>query len=84
MYASYGFVTLPHTGVDYHDSVGRLANTVICRGDALPPPMRSHVDQLSCAMADGAPQHVHELSRDSRAVFRLAAPRRARRRTMEW
>lgn len=84
LYASYGFVQLPHTGVDFHDSVGQFANTIICRSDALPGPMRSRVDGLSRSMAEGAPEHTHELSRDSRALFRLAAPRRARRRTIEW
>lgn len=84
LYASYGFVQLPHTDVDFHDSVGQFANTIICRGDALPGPMRSRVDALLRSMAEGAPEHTHELSRDSRALFRLAAPRRARRRTLEW
>lgn len=82
LYASYGFVQLPHTGVDFHDSVGQFANTIICRSDALPGPMRSRVDALLRAMAEGTSHHTHELSRDSRAVFRLAAPRRARRGTI--
>ena len=84
LYASYGFVQLPHTGVDFHASVGQFANTIICRSDALPRPMQSQVDGLLRSMADGAPEHTHELSRDSRVVFRLAAPRRVRRRTIEW
>ncbi len=84
LYASYGFVQLPHTGVDFHDSVGQHANTIICRSDALPGPMRSRVDGLLRSITEGASEHTHELSRDSRALFRLAAPRRARRRTIEW
>jgi hypothetical protein len=84
LYASYGFVQLPHIDIVFHDSVGQLANTLICRSDALPGPMRSQVDGLLRSMTEGASEHAHELSRDSRALFRLAAPRRARRRTIEW
>ncbi len=84
LYASYGFVQLPNTGIDFHDSVGQYANTIICRSDALPGPMRSQVDALLRALSEGASEHAHELSRDSRALFRFAAPRRARRCTIEW
>lgn len=83
LYASYGFVQLPHTDVDFHDSVGQFANTIICRSDALPGPMRSQVDALLRAMAEGASEHTHGLCRDSRVLFRLAAPRRAWRTTIE-
>lgn len=83
LYASYGFVQLPHTDVDFHDSVGQLANTIICRSDALPGPMRSQVDALLRAMAEGTSEHTHGLCRNSRVLFRLAAPRRARRSTIE-
>lgn len=84
LYASYGFVQLPHTDIDFHDSVGQFANTIICRSDALPGPMRSQVDGLLRSMAEGSSEHAHELSRDSRALFRLAARRRVRRHTIEW
>jgi hypothetical protein len=83
LYASYGFARLPHTDVDFHDSVGQFANTIICRSNALPGPMRSQVDALLRAMAEGASEHTHGLCRDSRALFRLAAPRRVRRATLE-
>lgn len=84
LYASYGFVKLPHSGVDHFDSVGQLANTIICRSDALPAAIQPHIDELLCSMDSGATEHTRELSRDSRALFRFAAPRRVRRRTMEW
>ena len=84
MYARYGFAQLPHTGLDHFDSVGQLAHTIICRTDVLPQPTRSHIDELLGAMAAGAPEHTHELGHGAHAMFRLAAPRRARRRTMEW
>jgi predicted GNAT family N-acyltransferase len=83
LYASYGFVQLPHTDVDFHDSVGQFANTIICRSDALPGPMRSQVDALLRAMAEGASEHTQGLCRDSRVLFRLAAPRRALRAPIE-
>ena len=84
LYASYGFVKLPYSGLDHFDTVNRLANTLICRSDALPRPMRARIDELVGSMASGAVEHAHELSRDSRAIFRFAAPRRARRDMMEW
>lgn len=84
MYARYGFEQLPHTGLGHFDSVGQLAHTIICRTDALPQPTQSHIADLLSSMVAGAPEHTHELGRDSRALFRLAAPRRPRRRTMEW
>lgn len=82
-YAGYGFVKLPNTGLDHFDSVGQLANTIICRSDALPPAIRSRIDELLRSMASGASEHAHELCRDSRAVFRFAAPRRVRREVTE-
>jgi hypothetical protein len=84
LYARYGFSKVPNTGLDHFASVGQVANTIICRSDMLPPALRSDMDGLSCSMAAGASEHTHELGRDSRAIFRLAAPRRVRRRTREW
>jgi len=84
MYARYGFAQLPHTGLGHFDSVGQLAHTIICRTDVLPQPTQSHIGELLSSMVAGASEHMHEISRDARALFRLAAPRRARRRTMEW
>lgn len=84
LYARYGFVKVPHTGLDRFDSVGQIANTIICRSDRLPAPMQADIDGLLGSMAAGATEHTHELSRDSRALFRFAAPRRVRRYTMEW
>lgn len=84
LYASYGFAQLPNTGLDLFDSVGQLANTIACRSDALPQPMQSHVAALLEAMISGASEHVHDISRNSRAMFRLGGARRSRRRTLEW
>jgi hypothetical protein len=82
MYARYGFTPLREA--EHFQSVGQLAHTLICRSDVLPEPTNTHIGSMVRAMRAGATEHVHELGRDSRALFRLAAPRRARRRTMEW
>jgi len=84
MYARYGFSKLQHTGLERFEAVGRLAHTILCRTDSLPEPTRSHITDLLSAIASGAAEHAHELGRDSHALFRLAAPRRVRRRTREW
>jgi hypothetical protein len=76
LYAKYGFVKLPNIDCEYFDSVNQIANTIICRSDVLPRPMRSRLDDLLRSAASGAEEHTHELSRDSRALFRLAAARR--------
>jgi predicted GNAT family N-acyltransferase len=83
LYAKYGFAKLPHTDREYFDSVGQIANAIICRSDALPRPLLADVNALLGAMASGIPEHTHELSRDVRALFRLAT-HRPRRTTMEW
>jgi N-acyl-L-homoserine lactone synthetase len=84
LYAKYGFSKLPNTEFEYFDSVGQIANTIICRSDFLPRPMQSRMDDLLRSAASGASEHTHELSRDSRALFRLAAARPGRRTTLEW
>jgi len=84
LYAKYGFVKLPNTDYEYFDSVGQMANVIICRSDVLPRPIQSRVDDLLRSTASGASEYMHELSRDSRALFRLAAARRTRRTNTEW
>jgi predicted GNAT family N-acyltransferase len=85
MYARYGLSKLPHTGLDYFDNVGQIANTLISRTDVLPQPTQGHLDELLCAMATEVPEHTLELGRDSRARYRFGgAPRRFKRQTMEW
>jgi predicted GNAT family N-acyltransferase len=84
MYARYGYRKLPHTGLDHFASVGQIANAVVCRTDMLPEPTRAHVGALIRSMCSGAMAHVLDLASDSRVLFRLAAPRRAGYRTMEW
>jgi predicted GNAT family N-acyltransferase len=84
MYARYGFSKLQHTELEHFDSVGQLAHTIICRTDSVPQPTQSHIESLLRAMSHGASEHTHELGRDSYALFRVVAPRRVRRRTMEW
>lgn len=74
MYARYGFSRLPNTGLDRFKSVGQIANTIICRTDMMPQPTLSHLDELLSAMASGAPEHTLEIGRDSRALYRFAAP----------
>lgn len=74
MYARYGFSRLPNTGLDRFNSVGQIANTIICRSDMMPQPTQSHLDELLCAMASGASEHTLEIGRDSRARYRFVAP----------
>lgn len=77
LYASYGFGTLPNSGLHQFDSVGQRASTIVCRSDALPPLMQDQVNGLLRAMTIGAPDHTLALSRDARArfCFRDSAPR---------
>jgi predicted GNAT family N-acyltransferase len=79
--ARYGYDELPGTGSD-QDSP--LAKPVVCRTDQLPEPTRTQVEELLSALASGTRQRTLELGRESRAVFRFSAPRRSRRRTVEW
>jgi predicted GNAT family N-acyltransferase len=71
LYANYGFVKLPHTDLSRFESVGQMANTIVCRSDVLPGPMQTQVDAMLRAMTSGALEHTHELSRDSHARFRF-------------
>jgi predicted GNAT family N-acyltransferase len=84
MYARYGYVQLPFTDLDHFDSVGRLACAVVCRTDRVPQPTQEHIDELVRSLRSGAAEHTLERGRRSRVVYRLATPRRARRRTIEW
>jgi hypothetical protein len=83
MYARYGYVKLPQTELERFNSVGQIANAVICRTDALPEPTRSHIAELRRAMVSGAGELTLDIGRNARALHRFAAPRRAHRRTME-
>jgi len=84
MYARYGYRKLPQTGLDRFDSVGRLANTVVCRTDALPEPTRAHIDEMLRSMESGATECTLEIAHDTRALYRFTPSRRTRRRTMQW
>jgi hypothetical protein len=80
----YGYADLPGTGLDRVDGTGQLTHPVVCRTDQLPEPTCSQVEELLSALASGTRYRTLELGRDSRAVFRFTAPRRSRRRTVEW
>ncbi|HET9621391.1 MAG TPA: hypothetical protein VFP84_08505 [Kofleriaceae bacterium] len=84
MNARYGYQKLPGTDLDPFDHIGQIASVMFCRTDVLPEPTRSHVDSLLDCMKSGAPQLTRELGRGSQAFYPMAAPHRARRRTMEW
>lgn len=58
MYARYGYVQLPNTGLDYYDSVDQIAHAVVCRTDELPSPTREHVDELLRRMRVAAAQRI--------------------------
>jgi predicted GNAT family N-acyltransferase len=80
----YGYADLPGTGLDRFDRTGQRTHPVVCRTDQLPEPTRTHVEELLSALASGTRHRTLDLGRDSRAVFRFTAPRRSRRRTVEW
>jgi hypothetical protein len=82
--ASYGYMELRGIGLDRLDGVGQLTHPVVCRTDQLPEPTRTHVEELLSALASGTRHRTLEVGRNSRAVFRFTAPRRSRRRTVEW
>jgi predicted GNAT family N-acyltransferase len=84
MYAKYGYQKLPNTSLDLYDSVGQVAVAVVCRTDILPQPTAAHVDELLRAMEAGATEHRMAVSAGSDALYRLAAPGRRRRRTVEF
>jgi hypothetical protein len=84
MNARYGYQRLPNTDLDHFDHVGQIAAVMFCRTDVLPEPTRTHVDNLVEHMKSGAAELTRELGRGSQAIYPLAAPHRARRRTMEW
>jgi len=83
LYAKFGCQPVPQTELERFDSVGQLANTVICRTDVLPQPTRAHVDELTRWITAGSTECTLEIGRDSCARYRIATPRRARRRTRE-
>jgi len=82
MYARYGYERLPQIGLAHFHSVGQVANVVVCRTDMLPYPTRSHVDELLRSMRSGAAECMLEIGHGSCALYRLAAPRGARRRSL--
>lgn len=84
MNARYGYQKLPNTDLDHFDHVGQIAAVMFCRTDALPEPTRTHVHNLVACMNAGASELTRELGRGSLATYPIAAPHRARRRTMEW
>jgi len=84
MYARYGYLQLPQTGLERFNNVGQIANSMVCRTDRLPQPTRAHVDALLHSMGSGASECTLDIGRDSRARYCLTPPRRTRRRTMEW
>jgi predicted GNAT family N-acyltransferase len=71
MYAKYGYIRLPKTGVDLYDSVGQMANAVVCRTDILPQPTRRHVDTLLRRMQSGAETCMLDTGHGVKAVHRL-------------
>jgi len=83
MYAKFGCQQLPYSGLEHVDSVGQIATMMVCRTDQLTQPTRAHVDNLVRSMASGATECTLEIGRDSRARYRIAPPRRARRHTIE-
>ena len=63
MYAKYGYEKLPGTDLDTYDTVGQIANTVVCNTRILPPLTSARVAMLLYAMKLGEPECVLEEAR---------------------
>ena len=71
MYARYGCLRLPQTGLELFDSFGQIGIAAVCRTDRLPEPTRSHVDGLLRAMRSNAAEHITETDGGSRILYRF-------------
>lgn len=80
MYARYGYVQLDQTGFDYYDSVGQMANAVVCRTDVLPQPTRAHVDELRRQIQSGGDECTLEIGHGAYALYRFNPARAGERR----
>jgi hypothetical protein len=74
MYAKYGCLRLPQTGLQPFESVGQTGIAAVCRTDQLPEPTRSHVDGLLRAMRTNAAEHTTETDGGSRILYRFQRP----------
>jgi hypothetical protein len=83
MYARYGYSKLPQIELERFDSVGQVANALVCRTDVLPQPTRDHVDEIGRALRAGTTETTLEIGHSSRARYRFPAGRRARRGTFD-
>jgi len=71
MYARYGYQLLPRVRLDFFDSVGQVANAVVCSTDTLPEPTCAHVDDLVPRMRAAARRRLRE--QPVPTVYRLAS-----------
>jgi len=71
MYARYGYQRLPGTDLNHFDSVGQVAQTVVCDTEALPEPTRTHVDQQLRYMRSGAMECFFD-GHESTAAFHFS------------
>jgi len=83
LYARFGCRQLPHTGLARFESVGQIANMVVCRTDKLTQLTQVHVDELLRSMESGATECTFKIGHDSCVRYRMAPSRRARRLTRE-
>jgi Acetyltransferase (GNAT) domain len=58
MFAKYGSMKLPQTGLEVFDSVGKIAIALVSRTDRLPEPTQSHVDEILRSMRTNAAGHA--------------------------
>jgi GNAT superfamily N-acetyltransferase len=77
VYGRYGFQKLPGTELAHFDTVGQIANTIICNTRSLPEPTNSHVQTLLEAMLAGEPEcileeHVHDIDHENKSIWHLA------------
>jgi predicted N-acetyltransferase YhbS len=79
MYARYGYIQLPRTGLNYFDNVGQTAHSVVCRTDVMPEPARTHVGELLRAMRSGRSERALTVGRESNALYRFVTSDRADR-----
>jgi predicted GNAT family N-acyltransferase len=58
--AKYGYEKLPGTDLDHYDSVGQIANAMVCDTNRLPEPARTHVTMVVRAMQMGEVECILE------------------------
>jgi predicted GNAT family N-acyltransferase len=72
MYARYGYIKLPQSGLDLFDSVGQVATAGVCHTNRIPEPAKTHVDELQCFMKNNAQECTIETDRGAQILYRFS------------